>query len=171
MAETGIDAGETNKPVTDPLVAEIHKRIREAFSPFDDDNNGTVDVREVGAIIRSLGCYPTEAEIGDMLQEVEEEEPTGFIRLEKFLPMMTRVLQERRYQPASEEQLVQAFQVLDVDRKSHLTPEEIKKYLMEEGEKFTQDEMDEMLSAAVDKEKGTILYRDFVTYMLPENVQ
>ena len=31
--------------------------------------------------------------------------------------------------------------------------------------------MDEMLSAAVDKEKGTILYRDFVTYMLPENVQ
>ena len=46
MAETGIDAGETNKPVTDPLVAEIHKRIREAFSPFDDDNNGTVDVRQ-----------------------------------------------------------------------------------------------------------------------------
>ena len=39
------------------------------------------------------------------------------------------------------------------------------------GEKFTQDEMDEMLSAAVDKEKETVLYRDFVTYMLPETVQ
>ena len=33
--------------------------------------------REVGAIIRSLECYPTEAEIQDMLQEVEEDEPTG----------------------------------------------------------------------------------------------
>ncbi len=31
-----------------------------------------------------------------MIQEVEEEEPTGFIRYEKFQPMMTRVLVERR---------------------------------------------------------------------------
>ena len=53
--------------------------------------------REVGTIIRSLNCYPSEAELGDMIQEVEEEEPTGFIRLEKFQPMMARVLMERRY--------------------------------------------------------------------------
>lgn len=33
--------------------------------------------REVGTIIRSLECYPSEAELQDMLQEVEEEEPTG----------------------------------------------------------------------------------------------
>ena len=32
-----------------------------------------------------------------MIQEVEEEEPTGFIRLEKFQPMMARVMMERRY--------------------------------------------------------------------------
>lgn len=32
---------------------------------------------------------------GDYLQ-IEEEEPTGYIRFEKFLPMMTRVLMERR---------------------------------------------------------------------------
>ena len=31
-----------------------------------------------------------------MIQEVEEEEPTGFIRLEKLQPMMARVLMERR---------------------------------------------------------------------------
>ena len=53
--------------------------------------------REVGTIIRSLNCYPSEAELHDMIQEVEEEEPTGFIRLEKFQPMMARVLMERRY--------------------------------------------------------------------------
>ena len=52
--------------------------------------------REVGTIIRSLGCYPSEAELHDMIQEVEEDEPTGFIRLEKFQPMMARVMIERR---------------------------------------------------------------------------
>ena len=52
--------------------------------------------REVGTIIRSLGCYPSEAELHDMLQEVEEEEPTGFVRFQKLQPMMARVLLERR---------------------------------------------------------------------------
>lgn len=43
MAETG---GESeHKPVTDPLVAEIHKRISDAFDVFDHDHNKTVDVR------------------------------------------------------------------------------------------------------------------------------
>lgn len=42
---------------------------------------------------------------------------------------------------------------------------------MEEGEAFSQEEMDEMLQAAVDPDKGTILYKDFVTLMLPEAEQ
>ena len=52
--------------------------------------------REVGTIIRSLGCYPSEAELDDMLKEVEEEEPTGFVRWEKFQPMMARVLLDKK---------------------------------------------------------------------------
>eukprot|EP00731_Ephydatia_muelleri_P022198 Em0014g789a len=94
----------------DPAIVEIKKRIENAFEIFDHESNKTVDVREVGTIIRSLGCCPSEAELHDMIQEVEEEEPTGFIRWEKFQPMMTRVLLEKRYQPASEEQLVRAFE-------------------------------------------------------------
>lgn len=34
-----------------------------------------------------------------------------------------------------------------------------------EGEPFTQEEMDEMLSAAVDPDKNVILYKDFVSMM------
>ena len=30
--------------------------------------------------------------------QIEEEESTGYIRFEKFLPMMTKVLMERRYE-------------------------------------------------------------------------
>ena len=73
-----------------------------------------------------------------------------------------------RYQPCSEEVLLKAFEVLDEEKKNHLTSEELKKVLMEEGEPFSQEEMDEMLQAAVDPDKGTILYKDFVTLMIPE---
>ena len=52
--------------------------------------------REIGNIIRSLGCYPSEAEVQDVLDEVEEDEPTEFIRLEKFQPIMAKILQNKR---------------------------------------------------------------------------
>jgi Ca2+-binding EF-hand superfamily protein len=144
---------------------EIVRRVAEAFDVFDHECNKTVDVREIGTIMRSLGCYPTEAELHDLIAEVEEDEPTGFIRFEKFQPMMVRVLTERRYRPANEEQLLKAFTVLDKEQKGHLTVDELRKYMMEEGEHFTQEEMDEMLQASVDPEKEVILYKDYVTLM------
>ncbi|CAJ0966683.1 unnamed protein product [Ranitomeya imitator] len=51
------------------------------------------------------------------LRKVEEEEPTGYIRFEKFLPMMTKVLLERRYRPIPEDILLRAFEVLDEKKK------------------------------------------------------
>ncbi|WAR19408.1 DRC8-like protein [Mya arenaria] len=153
------------KDNTDSLVADIHKRITEAFDLFDHESNKTVDVREVGTIIRSLGCVPSEAELHDMLHEIEEEEQIGYIRFEKFLTMMTKVLMERRYKPTPEDQILKAFQVLDSENKGHLTQEELTKYMTEEGEPFNQEELEEMLSAAVDPDKGNIQYRDYVAAM------
>ncbi|XP_033097241.1 dynein regulatory complex protein 8-like [Anneissia japonica] len=70
-----------------------------------------------------------------------------------------------RYKPAPEDKLLKAFEVLDSDRKGHLTAEDITKYMTEEGEPFTQEELEEMLSAAVDPDKGVILYRDYASLM------
>ena len=41
---------------------------------FDHEQNKTVDVREVGTIVRSLGCYPTEADLQDIIQVVLYED-------------------------------------------------------------------------------------------------
>ncbi|XP_053389391.1 dynein regulatory complex protein 8-like [Mercenaria mercenaria] len=153
------------KDNTDSLIADIQKRITEAFDMFDHESNKTVDVREVGTIIRSLGCCPSEAELHDMLNMIEEEEPTGYIRFEKFLPMMTKVLMERRYKPVPEDQLLKAFQVLDNEGKGYLSQEELTKYMTEEGEPFNQEELEEMLSAAVDPDKGSIQYKEYVSIM------
>uniref|UniRef100_A0A674IS00 EF-hand calcium binding domain 2 n=1 Tax=Terrapene triunguis TaxID=2587831 RepID=A0A674IS00_9SAUR len=120
------------------IIADIQKKITDAFEVFDHECNKTVDVREIGTIIRSLGCCPSEGELHDMLAEVEEEEPTGYIRLEKFLPMMTKIKNQK----------------------------ELVKYMTEEGEPFTQEEMEEMLSAAVDPETNTVRYRDYITMMV-----
>ncbi|MBZ3891796.1 EF-hand calcium-binding domain-containing protein 2 [Sciurus carolinensis] len=148
------------------VLADFHKKIKEAFEVFDHESNNTVDVREIGTIIRSLGCCPSEGEIHDLLAEVEEEEPTGYIRYEKFLPVMTKVLQERRYRPIPEDVLLGAFEVLDSAKRGFLTKEELVKYMTEEGEPFSQEEMEEMLSAAIDPGSNSVNYKEYITMMV-----
>ncbi|GCC21313.1 hypothetical protein chiPu_0019780, partial [Chiloscyllium punctatum] len=69
------------------------------------------------------------------------------------------------YRPQPEDVILRAFEVLDQTKKGYLTQEELTKYLTEEGEPFTQEEMEEMLSAAVDPEKNIIFYKDFAAMM------
>ncbi|XP_032245149.1 dynein regulatory complex protein 8 isoform X3 [Phoca vitulina] len=101
--------------------------------------------------------------------EVEEEEPTGYIRFEKFLPVMTEVLLERRYRPSPEDTLLRAFEVLDPSKRGFLTKEELIKYMTEEGEPFSQEEMEEMLSAAIDPESNSIHYKDYIAMMVVDD--
>ncbi|XP_075301670.1 dynein regulatory complex protein 8 isoform X3 [Opisthocomus hoazin] len=125
---------------------------------------------ELGSIVRSLGCFPTEAELHELLAKVEEEEPTGYIHLEKFLPVMTKVLLDRSYWPIPEDVLLHAFEALDEKKCGHITKEELIKYLTEEGEPFTQEEMEDMLSTALDPETNTVRYRDYISMMPSKNM-
>ncbi|NXX75359.1 DRC8 protein, partial [Urocolius indicus] len=88
--------------------------------------------RVIGSLVRSLGCFPTEAELQELLAKVEEEEPTGYIHLEKFLPVMTKILLNRSYQPIPEDVLLHAFEALDASKCGYITKEELVKYLTEE---------------------------------------
>ncbi|KAI1240684.1 hypothetical protein IHE44_0009120 [Lamprotornis superbus] len=117
----------------DGLVAEIEKKITEAFEVFDRESNKTVDVREIGCIVRSLGCFPNEAEVQELLAQIEVEEPSGFVHLENFLPVMTKVLLDRRFRPIPEDVILHAFEALDENKCGYITKEDLVKHLTEEG--------------------------------------
>uniref|UniRef100_A0A8C8R867 EF-hand calcium binding domain 2 n=1 Tax=Pelusios castaneus TaxID=367368 RepID=A0A8C8R867_9SAUR len=144
------------------------KKITDAFEVFDHECNKTVDVREIGTIIRSLGCCPSEGELHDMLAEVSSLPFVIFSSILKFTKALIFSLLCRRpeYRPIPEDVLLRAFEVLDVNKCGHLTKEELVKYMTEEGEPFTQEEMEEMLSAAVDPETNTVRYKDYITMMV-----
>ncbi|KAG8511799.1 Dynein regulatory complex protein 8, partial [Galemys pyrenaicus] len=97
---------------------------------------------------------------------VEEEEPTGYIRYEKFLPVMTQVLMEKRYRPIPEDVLLRAFEALDPDKLGFIPKEELIKFMTEEGEPFSQEEMEEMLSAAIGPESTSINYKEYIAMMV-----
>ncbi|XP_044037377.1 dynein regulatory complex protein 8 [Siniperca chuatsi] len=153
-----------NRQSAETIVSDVHKKIKAAFEAFDYESNNTVDVREIGTIIYSLGCFPTQADLHDFIAEVEEDH-TGYVHLDRFLPAMTKVLLEHKFPPIPEDLLLQAFEVLDKEKKGYLGPEELTKYMTQEGELFTQEEMDEMLTALADQEKNLIYYKDLISQL------
>ena len=51
----------------------IVSEFKEAFSLFDKDGDGTITTKELGTVMRSLGQNPTEAELQDMINEVDAD--------------------------------------------------------------------------------------------------
>uniref|UniRef100_A0A7S4C1G6 EF-hand domain-containing protein n=1 Tax=Chrysotila carterae TaxID=13221 RepID=A0A7S4C1G6_CHRCT len=147
--------------------AEVQRQVKEAFALFDKESKGTCDVREVCTIIRHLGICPTEIELRDMITEIEDEEPTGYVRFERFERMMCRIILENQYPRDSEEKLLRAFRTLDPDNKGYVEAEKLRTLLTTHGERFSQEEIDEFLSFAVDPETGTVNYEDYVSQVCP----
>ena len=59
--------------MADQLTEEQIAEFKEAFSLFDKDGDGTVTTKELGTVMRSLGQNPTEAELQDMINEVDAD--------------------------------------------------------------------------------------------------
>ncbi|XP_071449808.1 dynein regulatory complex protein 8-like [Hetaerina americana] len=153
----------------DQASTDLEKRIVEAFDVFDHGGSKTVDVREVGTILRALGCCPTEADIQEIIIQVEDQETSGSVQLERFLPVVSQLIQENKYPPASPERLLKAFQTLDTAGQGFLTKEYLSRTLTDEGggaEPFSKEELDEMLAIAANNEMGTIIYEDFINLLM-----
>lgn len=159
-----------NKKEETKIVAnnELEQRIIEGFEVFDHSGKQVVDVREIGTILRSLGCCPTEAEIQEVILATENKEATGNVPLANFLPFMCKVMIEHRFYPASAEMLLTAFQYFDKDGHGYLTKEHFKQLMTEEGEPFTQEELDEMMQTALDPVTNTITYEYYINQLMVE---
>ncbi|XP_041985829.1 dynein regulatory complex protein 8 isoform X2 [Aricia agestis] len=148
---------------------DLEKRIIEAFEVFDHSGKQVVDVREIGTILRSLGCCPTEAEVQEVILGTENKEATGNVPLTNFLPYMTKAMIEHRFYPASAETLLAAFKFFDEEGRGYLTKETFTKLMMEEGEPFTQEELDEMMQAALDPVSNVITYEYYINQLMVED--
>ena len=143
------------KTMADQLTEEQIAEFKEAFSLFDKDGDGTVTTKELGTVMRSLGQNPTEAELQDMINEVDAD-GNGTIDFPEFLSLMARKMKDTD----TEEELVEAFKVFDRDGNGFISAAELRHVMTNLGEKLTDEEVDEMIREADVDGDGQINYEE-----------
>ncbi|XP_015831008.3 calmodulin-1 [Nothobranchius furzeri] len=146
--------------MADQLTEEQIAEFKEAFSLFDKDGDGTITTKELGTVMRSLGQNPTEAELQDMINEVDAD-GNGTIDFPEFLTMMARKMKDTD----SEEEIREAFRVFDKDGNGYISAAELRHVMTNLGEKLTDEEVDEMIREADIDGDGQVNYEEFVQMM------
>ena len=95
---------------------------------FDKDGDGTITTKELGTVMRSLGQNPTEAELQDMINEVDQD-GSGSIDFPEFLTLMSR----KMHDTDTEEEIKEAFRVFDKDGNGFISAAELRHVMTNPG--------------------------------------
>uniref|UniRef100_A0A914E7F0 EF-hand domain-containing protein n=1 Tax=Acrobeloides nanus TaxID=290746 RepID=A0A914E7F0_9BILA len=141
--------------------AEELQEFAQAFKMFDKDGNGTMNIKELGVAMRTLGMNPTEEELLNMINEYDVD-GNGKIDFSEFCKMMKEMNKE------TDQELIRlAFKVFDKDGNGYITAQEFKHFMTTMGEKFSEEEVDEIIKE-VDKDGDEqIDYEEFVQMVAP----
>ena len=144
------------------LTEEQIDELKEAFSLFDKDGDGNITSEELGAVLRSLDQNPTETELQDMINEVDEDRD-GTISFQEFTTMMGRKTEGTN----REAELRKAFSLFDKDSNGLISADELRHVMKTLGEHLSEDEIDQMMREADTDGDGQINYEEFVAMMSP----
>ncbi|KAE9621662.1 putative EF-hand domain pair protein [Lupinus albus] len=146
--------------MADQLTDEQISEFKKAFSFYDKDGDGYITTKELGTVMRSLGQNPTEAELQDMINEVDAD-GSGTIDFPEFLNLMAKKMKDTD----SEEELKEAFRAFDKDQNGFISAAELRQITIL-GEKLTDEEVDKMIREADVDGDGQINYKEFVKVMM-----
>ena len=146
---------------SDSLTEDKINEFKEAFEIFDKDKDGYITTKELGDIMKNLGQTPSEAELQDMINEVDID-GNGTIDFKEFLGLMARKMRDND----SEEELIEAFKVFDRDGNRLISNVELQHVMTSLGENVTMDEVDEMIKEADLDGDGYINYEEFVKMIM-----
>jgi len=142
---------------TQPRLAEL----REVFSLFDADGNGSLDAGELGAVFRSVGFCPTEGEIRGIIRQFDTN-GAGSISWSEFLYLMSKQVAdgEARYRLA--------FKLFDVRNEGRIPRASFIKQMKKLNSDFKTRELEEMILDCKfeDGDLQSITYKEFVKMLM-----
>jgi Ca2+-binding EF-hand superfamily protein len=115
------------------------QEFKEAFNMIDQDRDGFISKEDLHDTLASLGKNPTDLYLDEMINEA-----TGPINFTMFLTMFGDKLNGTD----PETVILNAFACFDADQMGNIQEDKLRDYLMSIGDRFTEEECDELLRDA-----------------------
>ena len=147
------------------LTDQQHKEYSFQFLLFDKKGEEKIATSELGTLIRSLGKYPTNSEVENMIELVDGDH-SGYVTLEDFLRLMAAQSQRGD----TEEDVRDAFRVFDKSTDSFISAAELRHILTNLGERMPEELADEILKDADIDGDGQINYDELIRKLMTEYV-
>jgi len=129
------------------------QEFKEAFNMIDQDRDGFISNEDLKDMQASLGHITTDEETQAMIKEAP-----GAINFTMFLTLMG----EKLNGTDAEDVIKNAFKCFDPDNTGTINEDKMRELLMSMGERFTEDECDEMFNEAKVDKKGNFNYVEYV---------
>merc|ERR1711939_956907 len=133
------------------LSEEQLDEIREAFSLFDSDASGAIDVRELKAAMRALGFEVKNEELKKMVADIDND-GNGTIEFTEFLQMMTGKMGEKdSREDIDDEELQDMINQADRDGDGEINIDELYRIMKKKGNFLEDMSSDDDFEAPAEK--------------------
>ncbi|BFZ11725.1 hypothetical protein BsWGS_14764 [Bradybaena similaris] len=132
------------------------EELQEAFTMHCSPDN-TIPLSKLGAVIRSLGRAPTEAQLQALIKEFESKGVHTLTRQQ-----VEAIIKKYEFPPESPEALREAFRLFDKEGTGMIAAVEVSHILCNLGEKLPKEDMDEVVREADPNGEGQISIDELV---------
>lgn len=142
------------------------KELKEAYDLYDKDKDNYVGMTELRNIMLCLGLECTSYDdINEIMSEYGEEKEDKSLKRISY-PNFLAMISKRSKESDIEDEILHAFKSFDKTGEGKLGLKELHYLMLNLGENFSDEEIQEMIIQTDTTGKGYIDYKDFVKLLL-----
>ena len=120
---------------------------------------------DLGEIMRAMGFRPTEEELVDLVNEIDED-GSGQIEFPEFCQLCATFLVEDPDLETMKKELKDAFRIYDKEGQGFITTDVLKEILREIDPTLTEDDLDNIIEEVDEDGSGTLDFDEFQEMMM-----
>ena len=130
------------------------------FNLMDKNGDGSVTIREIRQLFKSMGRYTDENEIRKIMKAADQDK-NGKIDLEEFIEYMQKKNAIDKSRTSEDEKILKMFSFFDTNGDGLISRDELKKLLTSAGEEITEEEIDAIMQEVDEDNNGVIDFDEF----------
>merc|ERR1712168_313811 len=162
----GIDFDEINEATG--LAVDEMKCLKVCFDLFDTKKQDYLSADGLGEIMRAMGFRPTEEELVDLVNEIDED-GSGQIEFPEFCQLCATFLVEDPDIETMKKELKDAFRIYDKEGQGFITMDTLRGLISELLQPLTQEELDGIIEELDEDGSGTMDFDEFCEMMMTKN--